>query len=278
MTRSFHAILCAETAHVNVDECGAPEKFTGCKLIPIPTSDGKLTPSQILPHLHGFGVEHHSQAKVIVLTQSSEYGTVYTPDELRTITALARQHGMYVFMDGARLANAAAHLGCSLAAITTNVGIDAVSFGGTKNGAMMGEAVIFCNPATAHELSVHATFIRKQSMQLASKMRFVSAQFDALLTNNLWMDNAHHANGMATMLAKALANIPNIRITQNVQANAIFAALPKQAIARLQEQFFFYVWKENVSETEHEVRWMAAFDTTEADITAFAAAIKMVMT
>jgi threonine aldolase len=277
MTRSFHAILCAETAHVNVDECGAPEKFTGCKLITIPTVDGKLTPSQILPHLHGFGVEHHSQAKVIVLTQSSEYGTVYTSDELRAITGLAREYGMYVFMDGARLANAAAHLGCSLMAITTDVGIDAVSFGGTKNGAMMGEAVVFCNPATAQELSVHAAFIRKQSMQLASKMRFISAQFDALLLNDLWLDNARHANRMATVLADALAQIPNIHITQKVQANAVFARLPKQAIVRLQEQFFFYIWKENVSDTDHEVRWMAAFDTTEADITAFASAIAKVL-
>jgi threonine aldolase len=282
MTRSFHAILCAETAHVNVDECGAPEKFTGCKLVPIPSTDGKLTPSHILPHLHGFGVEHHSQPKVIVITQSSEYGTVYTPDELLAITSLARQHGMYVFMDGARLANAAAHLGCSPRAMTTDVGIDAVSFGGTKNGAMMGEAVIFCNPATAHELSIYATFIRKQSMQLASKMRFISAQFDALLKNDLYLRNARHANRMATVLADALVKIPNIRITQKVQVNAVFAMLPKEAITRLQEQFFFYVWKENIGEIEYEgmseVRWMAAFDTTEDDITAFADAIKKVMT
>ncbi|TAE29891.1 MAG: low specificity L-threonine aldolase [Candidatus Kapaibacterium sp.] len=270
MTRSFHAILCAETAHINVDECGAPEKFTGCKLIPIPTPDGKLTPELIQPHLHGFGVEHHSQVNVLALTQSSEYGTVYSLAELRAITELARQHGLYVFMDGARLANAAAHLGCSLRAMTTDVGIDAVSFGGTKNGTMLGEAVIFCNAETVRELSNHAAFIRKQSMQLASKMRYVAAQFDALLTNELWRNNALHANNMAQTLASALGEIPNVAITQDVQANAVFAILPNPVIKRLLEQFFFYVWKENVAPDASEVRLMASFDTTDEEIRDFA--------
>ncbi len=270
MTHSFHAILCAETAHVNVDECGAPEKFTGAKLITIPSDDGKLTPSMILPHLHGFGVEHHSQPKVIALTQSSEYGTVYTPDELRAITALARQHGMLVFMDGARLANAAAHLGLPLRAFTTDVGIDAVSFGGTKNGAMFGEAIVFCNPETASSLASNAAFIRKQSMQLCSKMRFAAAQFLALLENDCWLANATHANTMAQVLAAGLQTIAHVRITQNVQANAVFATLPPQCIAPFQARQHFYVW----NETKHEVRWMTAFDTTEDDVQAFLADLR----
>jgi threonine aldolase len=278
MTRSFEAILCADTAHVNVDECGAPEKFTGCKLIPIPTENGKLSPEQISRYLHGFGVEHHSQPKVIALTQSSEYGTVYSLAELRAITQLAQKHGMYVFMDGARLANGAAHLGCTLREMTTDVGIDAVSFGGTKNGAMMGEAVIFCNPATSHELSKYAPFVRKQSMQLASKMRYIAAQFDALLTDNLWLTNATHANRMATLLAEKIQHLPQVRLTQSVQANAVFVALPNKVIPRLQKEFFFYVWKENIaeghSEGKHsEVRLMASYDTTEEEIIAFADAI-----
>lgn len=270
MTRSFDAILCSNVAHINVDECGAPEKFTGCKLIDIPSSDGKLTPELILPHLHGFGVPHHNQPKVIAITQSTEYGTVYSPDELLCITELARKYNMYVFMDGARLANAAAHLNLPLRAITTDVGIDAVSFGGTKNGAMMGEAIIFCNPATQHELSINTAFIRKQSMQLASKMRYIAAQFHALLDNNLWLQNATHANSMATRLANALKDVPSIHITQRVQANAVFATMPNSVITRLLEHSFFYVWKENVTSDTSEVRLMASFDTTEAEIDNFA--------
>ncbi|MCU0424848.1 MAG: low specificity L-threonine aldolase [Candidatus Kapabacteria bacterium] len=273
MTRSFHSILCSVSAHVNVDECGAPEKFTGCKLIAIPTQDAKLTPDLIAPHLHGFGVEHHSQPKVIALTQSSEYGTVYTPDEIRAITTLAKQHGMYVFMDGARLANAAAHLGLPLRAFTSDVGVDAVSFGGTKNGLMMGEAVVFCNPETASHLASDAPFLRKQSMQLCSKMRFIAAQFLALLDNDLWLHNAGHANQMAQKLAEGLGRFPQIRLTQPVQANAVFAVLPKEAIAPLQERHFFYVWNEALN----EVRLMAAFDTTEEDIERFLASVGEVL-
>jgi threonine aldolase len=273
MTRSFEAIICAETAHINVDECGAPEKFTGCKLLTIPTDDGKLTPEMISRHLHGFGVEHHSQPKVITITQSSEYGTVYTVKEVLAITALARQHGLYVFMDGARLANAAAHLNAPLRAFTTDAGVDAVSFGGTKNGLMFGEAVVFCNPDTAPILAKSTVFIRKQSMQLASKMRFITAQFNALLTNELWLQNARHANGMAQLLASLIENVPNVRLTQIVQANAVFATLPKSVIEHLQQEYYFYVWNELPNETVSEVRLMASFDTTEAEIRLFAEAI-----
>ena len=273
MTRPFHAILCAETAHVNVDECGAPEKFTGCKLVPISTSDGKLTPERIQPHLHGFGDQHHSQPKVIVLTQSSEYGTVYSPDELRSITALARAHGMYVFMDGARLSNAAASLRLPLRAFTTDVGIDAVSFGGTKNGLLFGEAVVFCNPETAPHLASDAPFLRKQSMQLNSKMRFSAAQFLGLLNDDVWLNNAAHANRMTQILAEGVQKLPQVHITQHVQANAVFATLPHECIQPLQERHFFYVW----NEVKNEVRWMTAFDTTEEDITSFLASLQDVL-
>lgn len=273
MTRPFHAIICAETAHVNADECGAPEKFTGCKLITVTAPDGKLTPELIQPHLHGFGDQHHSQPKVIVLTQSSEYGTVYSPDELRAITALAREHGMYVFMDGARLSNAAASLNLPLRAFTTDVGIDAVSFGGTKNGLIFGEAVVFCNPDTASQLASDAPFLRKQSMQLCSKMRFAAAQFLALLEDDLWLKNASHANSIAQRLAEGAQAFPQVHITQRVQANAIFATLPHDCIAPLQEQYFFYVW----NEAKNEVRWMTAFDTTEEDIENFLVALRGVL-
>jgi len=273
MTHSFEAIICAETAHINVDECGAPEKFTGCKLLTVPTNNSKLTPELISRHLHGFGIEHHSQPKVITITQSSEYGTVYTVEEVLAITELARQHGLYVFMDGARLANAAAHLNVPLRAFTTDAGVDAVSFGGTKNGLMFGEAVVFCNPNTASILAKNALFIRKQTMQLASKMRFIAAQFDALLTDELWLQNARHANKMAQLLASLVQNLPNVRLTQTVQANAVFAMLPKSVIQHLQQEYYFYVWNELPNETVSEVRLMASFDTTEAAIRELASAI-----
>lgn len=273
MTRPFHSVICSSSAHINVDECGAPEKFTGCKLIDIPSPDAKLTPDVIAPHLHGFGVEHHSQPKVIALTQSSEYGTVYTPDELRAITALAREYGMYVFMDGARLANAAAALNLPLRAFTSDVGIDAVSFGGTKNGLMLGEAVVFCNPETAEELSSHALFIRKQSMQLCSKMRFIAAQFLGLLEDDLWLENARHANRMAQILAEGIRRFPQVQITQRVEANAVFATLPKEYIAPLQERHYFYVWNESTN----EVRLMTAFDTSEDDVARFLRSVDEVL-
>ena len=269
-TRSFNAIICAETAHINVDECGAPEKFSGCKLLSIPTTNGKIIPDDIRKHLHGFGFEHHAQPKVISITQPTELGTLYTPEEIQDITHLAKQHGLIVHMDGARIANAAAALDLSLKAITRDVGIDIMSFGGTKNGLMFGEALVFFNAA----LSDNFKYIRKQGMQLNSKMRYVSVQFQALLSDGLWKKNAQHANEMAQKLKSEVERIPLVEITQRVQTNAVFASLPPRFIATLQESFFFYVWDESTS----EVRWMTSFDTEEEDILEFAKLIRSTLT
>ncbi len=269
ISQSFHSIICAETAHINVDECGAPEKFSGSKLIAIPTPDGKLTPDMIRSHLHGFGFEHHSQPKVISITQSSEMGTVYSINEIKALRALADEFDLFLHMDGARICNAAAALDCSLADITGKAGVDVLSFGGNKNGLMFGEAVVFFNPGLARNFK----YIRKQSMQLYSKMRFVSTQFDVFLKEGLWLENAKHANAMARYLADKLQGIKQVRITQPVQVNAVFAEIPKDKIAALQKEFFFYVWNEQTG----EVRWMTAFDTTKEDVDGFVEAVKKVL-
>lgn len=269
VTRSFHSIICSEQAHLHEDECGAPEKFTGCKLLTVPTSDGKITAEGIKPHLYGFGFEHHSQPRVVSITQATELGTVYTPEEIRTLSDFAHRHGLLLHMDGARLANAAASLNCPLREITSDAGVDVLSFGGTKDGMMMGESVIFFN----RELSRHFKYIRKQGMQLGSKMRFLSAQFLAWFENDLWLKNARHANRMAQYLAKKVSQIPQIQITQKVQANGVFAIVPKKFIPRLQKEFFFYVWDENTS----EVRWMTSFDTTKQDVDRFVKIIRKVL-
>ena len=266
LSSSFNAILCADTAHINVDECGAPEKFTGSKLVPISTPDGKLTPELIKPHLHGFGFEHHSQPGMISITQVTELGTLYTVEEIKAITTLAHEHGMYVHLDGARIANAAAALNKSFKEFTVDAGIDVISFGGTKNGMMFGEAVIFFNP----ELSKFAKYYRKQSAQLYSKMRFISTQFLAYFEDDLWFKNATHANKMASLLAEHIEQIPEIKITQKVEANGVFAIIPEQLIPILQKEYFFYEWDENRS----EVRWMTSFDTEEEDIVNFTKLIK----
>ncbi len=260
-TRSYHAVICAETAHINVDECGAIEKQSGSKLLTVPTFDGKLNIGLIKNHMHGFGDQHHAQPKIISLTQCTELGTVYSREELKEICDYAHAHNMYVHMDGARLSNAIAYLGCSPKEITADVGIDVLSFGGTKNGMMFGEAVIFFNTSTVTEIP----FIRKQLMQLHSKTRFIAAQFSAVLKDNLWLKTASHANRMAQKLANEATKIPGIRITQEVQGNEIFAIIPRDKIQVLQEKCFFYVWDENAS----EVRWVCSFDTTESDIIEF---------
>lgn len=266
VTDSYHAIICPETAHINVDECGAPERFTGCKLLSVETPNGKLTVDRIKKHMHGFGFEHHSQPKVISITQATELGTVYTPDEIKEITDYAHGNGLLVHMDGARISNAAVSLGMSFREFTSDVGIDVLSFGGTKNGMMYGEAIVFFNK----ELANNFKYIRKQGMQLASKMRYISAQFDAMLTNNLWKRNAEHANKMAKLLAAEVSKIPQIKVTQEVQVNGVFAIIPKELIPELQEEFFFYVWDED----RGEVRWMTSFDTTEDDIHEFVSLLK----
>ncbi len=263
--RPHEAVICAELAHINVDECGAPERYVGCKLLGVPSPDGKLTPELVRARISGVGVEHHVQPRVVSVSQSTEYGTVYSPAELRALADMAHEQGMLLHVDGARLANAAASLGVPLRAITADAGVDVLSFGGTKNGILGGEAVVFFDPAHAREFR----FIRKQGMQLASKMRFVAAQFDALLTDDLWLRSARHANAMARRLEQAVRGIPGVRVTQPGVANAVFAELPPEAIPLAQEAFFFYVWDERRS----EVRWMASWDTTEDDVDQFAAAI-----
>jgi len=265
-TDSFNSIICAETAHINVDECGAPEKFSGCKLVPLPSGDGKIRVNQLTKYLNLIGIEHHSQPKVISITQATEFVTVYSLDEIREITGFAHQNGMLVHMDGARIANAAASLNVSLGEMTAGTGIDILSFGGTKNGMMYGEAVVFLD----RSLSPNFRFIRKQGMQLASKMRYIAAQFEALLTDNLWLKNAKWANRMAQMLAEQVNGIPGIYITQRVDANAVFAVIPRDLIPRLQERYYFYVWNKEKS----EVRWMTSFDTTEQDVVNFVKEIR----
>jgi threonine aldolase len=269
MTRPFQSVVCTETAHVNVDECGAPEKVTGCKLLDIPTPDGKLTPALVRPRIHGFGDQHHSQPGVITISQSTELGTVYEVEEVKALAELAHGKGMLLHMDGARIANAAASRGVTLRTLTRDAGVDVLSFGGTKNGMMYGEAVVVFEP----RLAEHFLYLRKQGAQLPSKMRFISAQFTALLTDDLWKRNAAHANRMAQRLHEELARIPRVGVTQKVQSNAVFAVLPKEHVAALQRETFFYVWNEETS----EVRFMTSFDTTDDDVVRFAAVVKRLL-
>jgi threonine aldolase len=262
LTRSYHAVICAEAAHIYTDECGAPEKFTGCKLIPIPTRDGKLTVESVSQAYHGIDDPHHVQPRVISITQATEVGTVYKPAEIKALARFAHERTMFLHVDGARIANAAASLGQTLQQATRDLGVDVLSFGGTKNGALGAEAVVFFDK----KLSRDFLYLRKQGMQLASKMRFVCAQFDALLTKDLWRKSAQHANRMARLLRNKLSEIPQVKIVYKVEANGVFAKIPRRAIARLQKRYFFYVWNERQS----VVRWMCSFDTTEQDVEQFA--------
>lgn len=269
MCRPFESLICAQTAHINVDECGAPERFSGAKLIDIPTTDGKLTPELIKPHLVGFDFEHHSQPKAISISQPTELGTVYTLDELKALHDLAKEYGLYIHMDGARIANAAVYLNCTFKQMTEDCGIDVVSFGGNKNGLMFGEALLFFNKT----VSGNFKYLRKQAMQLHSKMRFISVQFDTYLKTGLWKENAGHANKMAQILYKQLQDIDQIKITQPVQTNAVFAIIPEPLNKELKKDYFFYDWDEN----RGEVRWMTAFDMDEETIDMFVARIKTIL-
>lgn len=260
-TKPFNSIICSDTAHILVDECGAPVKSTGCPIFSLPTPDGKLTPALIKQKLHGFGVEHHSQPGVIYISQCTELGTIYTTEELLEITALAHEYGLYVHMDGARLANAAAALNLSLKALTTDCGIDILSFGGTKNGLMMGESVVILNS----ELGKNARFIRKQSAQLASKMRYLSVQFTTYLQDDFWLTNARQANEMAGILHNELSKYPEVRFTQKPETNALFLTLPRPVIDELLQHWFFYFW----NEANNEIRLVCSFDTTKEDVLAF---------
>jgi len=261
LTHSFHSIICADTAHIQTDECGAPEKLTGCKLLPVETYKGKISPEGISKYLHGFDFEHHSQPKVISITQSTEMGTVYSAVEIREIADFAHSKGMLLHMDGARIANAAVALNLPFKAFTTDAGVDVLSFGGTKNGMMFGEAICFLKPG----LSTDFKYMRKQGMQLASKMRFISAQYIAYFRDELWKKSASHSNDMAKILAKRLEPIKGIKITQKVQSNGVFVIMPSEVAERVRKQFFFYPWDEKVS----EYRLMTSWDTIEEDIDGF---------
>ncbi len=257
----WEAVVCTTDAHIAVDECGAPEHFTGAKLVPFAGVDAKLTPAHVAASQVGRGDEHHSQATVVSVTQSTEHGSLYSPAELRAVCEAAHAHGMRVHLDGARLANAVAALDCHVREITIDAGVDVVSFGGTKNGMMYGEAVVFLDPS----LGANARFIRKQATQLPSKMRFVAAQFEALLADDLWIRNAEHANAMARRLADAVRDLPGVVVTREPVVNSVFATLPPDALVRAQEQSFFWVWDHD----RYEVRWMTSWDTTDDDVVAF---------
>jgi threonine aldolase len=266
VTDRWGAVICAESAHINVDECGAPERMGGLKLLTVPTPDGKLTPELIDRQAYGFEDEHRAMPQVVSITQSTELGTVYTPDEVRAICEHAHARGMYVHLDGSRLANAAASLDVPMRTFTNAVGVDILSLGGTKNGAMFGEAVVVLNPDAVRRMK----HLRKMSMQLASKMRFVSVQLEALLARDLWLRNARHANEMAQRLAEGVRAVGGVEILHPVQSNAVFARLPHEVSRRLQRRFRFYFWDEAAG----DVRWMCSFDTTEDDVDAFVAALK----
>jgi threonine aldolase len=266
LTRPYDAVICAESSHLNVDECGAPERIGGVKLLTVEAPDGKLTPALVGPRLGRFGDEHAVQPRVVSISQSTELGTVYEPGEVRALAEQAHAHGMLLHVDGARLANAAAALDVPLRALTTDAGVDALSFGGTKNGVICGEAVVLLRPGLAEGMP----YLRKQSMQLASKMRFLAAQLEVLLRDDLWLRAARHANAMARRLADAVADVDGVALTQAVQANALFALLPPGVAERLQQRWPFYVWDEGTG----EVRWMCSWDTTEEDVDAFAADVR----
>ena len=262
LNRPYHAVLCSDYAHIYTDECGAPEKHTGCKLIPLPHQDGTITLDSVRHASHGIGDQHQVQARVISITQSTEMGTVYRPEEIQALATFAHEHEMFLHVDGARIANAAVSLGQTLRQATRDLGVDVLSFGGTKNGIMGGEAVVFFNRA----LSTDFLYLRKQGMQLASKMRFIAAQFEALLSNDLWRRSAEHANRMAQVLQAEVERIPRVRVVWKVEANGVFAQIPHHAIDKIKERYFFYPWIEE----ECIVRWMCSFDTTEEDIKQFA--------
>ncbi len=265
LCRPWESVICAAGAHVNVDEGGAPERIAGVKLQAPATPDGKLTPAMVRSQLGRAGDEHAVQPRVVSISQSTELGTLYDPRELRALASVAHDNGLLLHVDGARLANAAAALGAGLGEITTGAGVDVVSFGGTKNGLLLGEAVVFLRPG----LDAGFAHLRKQTLQLASKGRFLAAQFAALLEGDLWLRSAAHANAMAQRLAAAIAGVADVRITQPVQANVVFAVLPRPARAALQRDWRFYEWDAATG----EVRWMCSWDTTPGEVDAFAAAI-----
>jgi threonine aldolase len=264
--RSWNSVITAYSAHIEQDECGAPEKFTGCKVLTVDTPDGKIKPELVEKHLIEFGFEHHSQPRVISITQSSEKGTVYSRQEISEIASFAHSYGLLLHMDGARIANAAVSLDMPFKMFTTDAGVDILSFGGTKNGMMFGEAVCFLKPGLSEDFK----YIRKQGMQLASKMRYIAAQYIAYFTNGLWKECASHSNSMAKLLYNKIKDLQGIKVTQAVQSNGVFVIIPKPVAENLRKQFFFYPWDEKKS----EYRWMTSWDTSEDDIENFVALLK----
>ena len=272
LMRSYHAIIAAKTAHINEDECAAPEKFTGCKIIELETPNGKIIPDQIKPFLNSVGFQHHVQPKIISISQTTEMGTLYTPTEICALADFAHQNHMFLHLDGARLANAVASLNTDFKSMITDTGVDVLSFGGTKNGLMFGEAIVFLNK----ELATDFQYLRKQGMQLHSKMRYIAAQFDRYLTHDLWKKNAQNANAMAQKLATSLKPFPALEITQEVGGNGIFVIMPEELVTTLLPHYFFHTWNESPKGKpgKKEVRLMCSWDTTPADIEGFVDLIK----
>jgi len=269
LTRGYDAVICADTAHLHVDECGAPERIAGVKLLAVPTPDGKLTPELVRPQLGRTGDEHAAQPRVISISQASECGTVYRPDEIRALSDLAQENEMLLHLDGARLANAAAGLDATMAELSSDCGVDAVSFGGTKNGLLFGDAVVLLRPGLAEGVE----YLRKQSLQLASKMRFLAAQFEALLEGDLWWRNAAHANAMAARLALTVEATAGAELAYPAEANEVFLRLPREAIERLRSELPgelpFHEWPDE----ENLIRLVCSWDTTPADVEGLAAAL-----
>lgn len=266
MTKSYQAVLCSDVAHIHVDECGAPEHMAGCKLIALPSVNGKLRIEELEKAFIRRGDQHYSQSQVLSITQPTEFGTTYSVEELKALIGWAKSKGLYVHIDGARLSNAAFFLKKTFKEITTDLGVDVVSFGGTKNGLMMGEAVILLNKSLAQDFK----YIRKQCAQLPSKSRFIACQFEAYLKDNLWRDIAEHSYKMALRLYESCQGIANLALREVPQSNAVFATIPKEWVKKLRDEYFFYVWDENT----FECRWMTSWDTQAADVDGFAQLLK----
>lgn len=266
MVRSHQAIICTDGAHIHMDEGGAAEGIIGGKLLTVPSTDGKLTVHGIEQHLHHIGSQQRSQPRAVSISQCTELGTVYTIDEIKALADCAHQNGLFLHMDGARLSNAAAHLGCTFKEMTADAGVDMLAFGGTKNGLMLGEAVVCFRKEFSHDLK----YIRKQSMQLGSKMRFIAVQFEQLLKEDLWLENARQANRMAQLLAEGLQEFPDAHLDQPLQSNAVFIRLPRKQIERLQKSYSFAIW----NEPQNVIRLVTSFDTTEGDIDTLLSKVK----
>lgn len=261
LTSSFNSILCPVNAHINVDECAAPEKITGCKLIAIPSTDGKVNVETVRKELKGIGFQHHAQVKVLSISQPTELGTIYSPKEIRALADLMHEYNCYLHVDGSRIANAAVSLNLPIISFTGDCGVDALSFGGTKNGLIMGEAAVFFKP----ELANNFLYMRKQSAQLFSKSRFIAAQFIEYFNDDLYLKLASSSNLMAKYLESRIREIKWITISRPVETNAVFAYMPKNAFNEIVKKHFFYVWDEDT----YEVRWMCSFNTTKEDIDMF---------